>query len=100
MPMPPSAMDEAGRQALLRICREVLQPLILADGGELHLVALTESEIALHLSGACSGCPGASLTSTKVIEPALAAVAGGRKITVTAGAAIPEGATLFEDHPD
>lgn len=67
-------------------------PLVRADGGELHLVSLSEDEVALHLAGTCAGCPGVELTRRAVIEPALAAAAHGRKIVVTSGAILPKGA--------
>ena len=45
-------------------------PLVRADGGELHVVAIEPDQLTLHLSGTCSGCPGVTLTTRSVIEPA------------------------------
>lgn len=91
-------MPEAPRTAeLIRISREVLAPLIAADGGELYLVSANDEEIALHLSGACAGCPGAPLTTAKIIEPLLFEQAEGHRVVVTAGAIIPTGAKKLND---
>lgn len=78
---------------LLRICREVIAPLVRADGGELYVVAIEPDSLALHLAGTCSGCPGKPYTTSAVIEPAIHAVAPSARITVTSGAAVPEGAS-------
>ena len=80
---------------LLRICREVIAPLVRADGGELYLVAIEPDQLTLHLAGLCSGCPGATLTKRAVIEPAVHAVAPSARVVVTNGARIPEGASLI-----
>lgn len=84
-------------EALLRVCRDVIHPLVQADGGEIHLVSLVEGEIALHLSGACAGCPGVELTSRRVIEPALRAIEPNLRIKITAGASIPAGSTKLSE---
>ena len=80
------------QEKLLKICEDILAPLIHADGGELFVVAIESDTITLHLAGKCSGCPGATLTSTAVIEPALRAVAPGIRVVVTSGFQIPAGA--------
>lgn len=79
---------------LLGLCRDVLAPLVRADGGELYLVALEPEQITLHLAGTCAGCPGAVMTTKAVIEPAVQAVAPSTRVIVTAGIHIPEGASL------
>lgn len=81
------------KDVLVETCRTVIAPLVRADGGILHLVSVTENELALHLSGTCSGCPGLAFTSRGVIEPAIAAVAPDVRVVVTSGAIIPAGAT-------
>lgn len=86
----PATIDQ-----LLRICREVIAPLVRADGGELYLVAIEPDQLTLHLAGLCSGCPGATLTKRAVIEPAVHAVAPSARVVVTNGARIPEGASLI-----
>ncbi len=78
---------------LLRICREVIAPLIKADGGELYVVAVEPDSLSLHLAGTCSGCPGKPYTTSAIIEPAIHAVAPSARVTVTNGAAVPEGSS-------
>jgi len=80
---------------LLRICREVIAPLVRADGGELYVVAVEADSLSLHLAGTCSGCPGAVLTSRGIIEPAVHAVAPSARVVVTNGAKVPDGASLL-----
>jgi Fe-S cluster biogenesis protein NfuA len=82
----------AAQEKLLKICEDLLAPLIRADGGELFVVAIDSDSITLHLAGKCSGCPGAMLTSTAIIEPALRTVAPAIRVVVTSGFQVPEGA--------
>jgi Fe-S cluster biogenesis protein NfuA len=84
----------ASRETLVRVCSEILAPLIRQDGGELYVVAVEQDRLSLHLAGRCSGCPGATFTAASIIEPAVHAVAPSTKVTVTSGFRIPEGATL------
>lgn len=78
---------------LLKVCREVIAPLVRADGGELFIVAVEPDHVTLHLAGTCSGCPGAVLTARGIIEPAVHAVAPTARVVVTNGAKVPEGAS-------
>jgi Fe-S cluster biogenesis protein NfuA len=68
-----------------RICREILAPLIRADGGEMHLVKLEGDDVHIHLSGACAGCPGAAVTSDQVILPALRSASPKVRVVLTTG---------------
>lgn len=88
--MPPS------REELLRVIREVLAPLVKADGGKLYVVEAADDRIRLHLGGRYSGCPGNTLATRRIIEPAIWAVSPNIVVTVTAGALIPKGAELVE----
>jgi Fe-S cluster biogenesis protein NfuA len=80
---------------MLKVCREVIAPLVKADQGEIYLVALEADQITLHLAGMCAGCPGVTLTVKGVIEPAVHAVAPSTRVVVSAGIRIPEGASLI-----
>jgi Fe-S cluster biogenesis protein NfuA len=80
------------RDQLLDICGRVLAPMVEADGGELFVVAITPGEITLHLAGRCAGCPGMSLTSRFVLEPALRAIEPQLQVQVSSGFLIPAGA--------
>lgn len=84
----------APQEKLLKICEDILAPLIRADGGELFVVAIEADSIALHLAGKCSGCPGATLTSSAIIEPAIRAIAPSIRVIVTSGFQVPAGASL------
>jgi Fe-S cluster biogenesis protein NfuA len=85
----PATIDQ-----LLKVCTEVIAPLVRADGGELYLVAVEPDQLTLHLAGTCSGCPGAVLTTRGVIEPAVHAVAPSARVVVTNGSKVPEGASI------
>ncbi len=82
---------------ILRVLREVVAPLLQADGGQVYLVSATDSAISLHLRGRFSGCPGNTLAKRRVIEPAINAVAPGAQVTLTSGAIVPAGAQLLEE---
>ncbi len=85
------------RAEIVRVVREIVGPLIRADGGRLYLVDATDEAVSLHLTGRYSGCPGNTLATRRVIEPALFAVAPNVRITVTSGALLPPGAELVAD---
>ena len=59
------------RQKAETLIRDVLQPLIEADGGRLELLRIEQSTIVLRLTGTCEGCPGKLYTTRGVIEPLL-----------------------------
>lgn len=80
---------------MLKVCREVIAPLIRADQGEIYLVAVEPDQISLHLAGMCAGCPGVNLTVKGVIEPAVHAVAPTARVVVSSGIRIPDGASLI-----
>ena len=80
------------REQILEIVREVVGPLIRADGGELYLVSVQERSVALHLSGRFSGCPGNTLARRRVIEPILTSRFPELRIEITSGPLIPDGA--------
>lgn len=83
----------AAKDAVVDTLRDIVAPLVEKDGGEVWLVAIEGDDVRLHLAGTCAGCPGATLTTRGVIEPALKASNGHVRVTVTAGITIPEGAT-------
>jgi Fe-S cluster biogenesis protein NfuA len=87
-------------EAFLKLCREVLAPLIEADGGILHVVLHSADDVHLHLSGTCAGCPGSTFTRDRVLGPALASVAPKAKLRLTTGVRIPDGAVRVEAKGD
>jgi Fe-S cluster biogenesis protein NfuA len=85
-------MDEAHKTDVLRVCRDVLAPLVHVDGGDFHVVRLEGDEVWLHLTGTCSGCPGVTMTRDEVLVPALRAVLPQIQVVVTTGLPMPGGA--------
>lgn len=46
-----------------------IRPLLQRDGGDVELVEVTdEGVVKVKLKGACSGCPGATMTLKNAIE--------------------------------
>lgn len=85
-------MDESAKDDVERICREVLAQLVRSDGGEMYFVRFDGDDLHLHLGGVCAGCPGASITTEKVIVPALRSAAPKIRVVLTTGIRAPEGA--------
>jgi len=82
----------AAKDEIVRVVREVLAPLVRADGGDLYLVSIEESGVSLHVTGRFSGCAGNTLARRRVFEPPLSAIAPGITVTLTSGPLIPSGA--------
>jgi len=80
---------------LMQVVREVLGPLVRADGGELYVLAVEPNHLSLHLAGRYAGCPGTPLVVRGVIEPAVRAVAPIVRLDVSSGIQIPDGASLI-----
>jgi Fe-S cluster biogenesis protein NfuA len=78
---------------LLKVCKDVLAPLVRADGGEIYVVAVEANHVSLHLAGKFAGCPGTPLTVRGVLEPAIRAVAPTARVDISAGIRVPEGAS-------
>ena len=84
---------EAPKDEVTKLCREILAPLVQADGGEMYVVDVQAEEVHIHLAGTCAGCPGAALTRDKVLAPILAAALPKARLTLTTGWRVPPGAT-------
>ena len=50
---------------------EQVRPSLLADGGDVQLVDVKDGVVTLKLTGACHGCPMASMTLKNGIERVL-----------------------------
>jgi Fe-S cluster biogenesis protein NfuA len=48
-----------------------MRPALLADGGDVELVDVSEGVVTLRLTGACGGCPMATVTLKQGIEQVL-----------------------------
>lgn len=75
---------------------EFVVALVRADGGELYVVSATQDDVHLHLSGTCAGCPGATMTRERLLEPAVHGAAPKATLKVTTGWRVPEGARKVE----
>jgi len=85
-------VDDAAKEQIAKICREIIAPLVRSDGGDIYLVRFDGDDLHLHLAGTCAGCPGASITGDKVILPALRTAAPKLRVILTTGVRPPEGA--------
>jgi Fe-S cluster biogenesis protein NfuA len=79
-------------EALRKVLREVLAPLIEADGGELYLVELDKKRLLVHLAGTLSGSPACDVVARRVVAPAVRKVHPKIEIVVTNGWRVPKGA--------
>ena len=59
-------MKEKVETALAKV-----RPMLLADGGDVELVDVTDGVVKVKLTGACGGCPMATMTLKGGIERAL-----------------------------
>ncbi|RLC94636.1 MAG: NifU family protein [Chloroflexi bacterium] len=59
-------MREKVEEALSRV-----RPVLQADGGDVELVDVKEGVVTLRLTGACGGCPMATMTLRNGIERVL-----------------------------
>jgi Fe-S cluster biogenesis protein NfuA len=84
---------------ILTVIKEVLAPMVAADGGRLYVVQADPQQVSLHLAGRFAGCPGNHVTTRRVIQPLIAAVAPTAELTVTWGRLVPMGATRVDDGP-
>lgn len=65
-------MTQEAKEKLVKILDEKIRPQLRADGGDVELVEVTDDGVArLRLTGACSGCPFASMTLAITVEQAL-----------------------------
>lgn len=78
-------------ELVLRALREIIAPLVEADGGVLFVVP-RPTGLKLHLAGTCGGCPGVRTTVAEVIEPAVRAAGFRGELEITSGWIVPEGA--------
>jgi len=64
-----------GRRLIMRekieAALEQIRPALLADGGDVQLVDVSNGVVKVKLSGACGGCPMATITLRQGIERVL-----------------------------
>jgi Fe-S cluster biogenesis protein NfuA len=78
--------------ALKKMLREVLAPLLASDGAELYLVAYEKKLVRLHLAGTLSGSPATDVVTRRIVEPAVRSVVPKAKVVVSSGWQVPKGA--------
>jgi Fe-S cluster biogenesis protein NfuA len=79
-------------EKLVAQCRDLIAPLVQADGGHMYLVSASADLVHVHLTGTCAGCPGVQMTRERLIEPVVAKVAPKATLKVTTGFSPPDGA--------
>lgn len=84
------------RDEILTVIRDVLAPMVAADGGRLYVVRADADHVDLHLAGRFAGCPGNQTVAQRVLEPAIAAVAPKAEVKVTWGRIVPTGAKQID----
>lgn len=68
---------EALRQEIERALDERVRPRLRLHGGGVELVCLRGGVLRVRLTGACSGCPSAALTTRQLVEEELCAAVDG-----------------------
>ncbi len=91
-----AATDPGVLGSVTKALSEFVAALVRADGGELYLVSATSDDVHLHLTGTCAGCPGATMTRERLLEPAVRGAAPKATVKVTTGWTVPEGARKVE----
>jgi Fe-S cluster biogenesis protein NfuA len=81
---------------VMKALSEFVAALVEADGGELYLVAATADDVHVHLTGTCAGCPGATMTRDRLLEPAVHTAVPKATLKVTTGWRVPEGARRIQ----
>ena len=77
---------------IMRILRDIVVPLVEADGGLVFLVLGDDTRVVVHLAGRLAGAPGIGLLTRRIFEPAIRAVAPESTLVFSAGWKIPAGA--------
>ena len=82
----------------MRILRDIVVPLVEADGGLVFLVLGDDARMVVHLAGRLAGAPGIGLLTRRIFEPAFRAVAPELNLVFSTGWKIPAGAVRV--HPE
>lgn len=89
-------MDDTTKEQVFKALSELAVPLVRADGGELYVVSVSTEDVHVHLTGTCAGCPGATMTRERLLEPTVHGVAPRLSVKLTTGWRIPTGAKKIE----
>jgi Fe-S cluster biogenesis protein NfuA len=77
---------------VVKALAEFAAGLVRADGGDIYLISAGPDDVHLHLTGTCAGCPGATMTRERLLEPAVRGVLPKATVKVTTGWRVPDGA--------
>lgn len=89
----PSAGTTSGQATqVMKALGEFATALVRADGGDIYLVSASPEDVHLHLTGTCAGCPGATMTRERLLEPVVHGALPKATVKVTTGWRVPEGA--------
>ena len=83
------------RERVLGALDEV-RPYLVAHGGGVELLDVTDGVVHLRLEGACNGCPSSALTLTSAVEEAIARAAPDVERIEAEGATAPSGLLQIE----
>jgi Fe-S cluster biogenesis protein NfuA len=73
-----------------------VRPYLVAHGGGVELLDVTDGIVHLRLQGACNGCPSSALTLTSAVEEAIARAAPDIERIEAEGATAPSGLLQIE----
>lgn len=93
---PSDDVGESVNGQVMKALAEFVSALVKADGGQIYLVSATSDDVHLHLTGTCAGCPGATMTRERLLEPAVHSAVPKANVKVTTGWRVPEGARRVE----
>ena len=77
---------------VIKALGEFATALVRADGGDIYLVNASAEDVHLHLTGTCAGCPGATMTRERLLEPVVHGALPKATVKVTTGWRVPDGA--------
>ena len=83
------------RERVLGALDEV-RPYLVAHGGGVELLDVSDGVVRLRLKGACNGCPSSALTLTTAVEDAIAGAAPDVARVEAEGATAPSGLLQIE----
>jgi len=56
------------KEAVEKVLDEHIRPRLVMDGGDIELVDVKDNKVYVKLQGACSHCPGATMTLKMGVE--------------------------------
>lgn len=75
-------LTEEQRSAIINQTIEQMRPMLQADGGDMHIVAIEGYKVRLRLTGMCAGCTAAGETLGGIRRQLMLALGEGEPILV------------------